>query len=413
MRKANPYQAWLLLTTCMLLMAVVFTAGITLPSMFVKPVAEALQVGRTPVTANMTITTVFAMLTAAFAGRYLTHGKIRRTMLVCITLDAAAFIGYSLFHKIQLFYMTSAVVGFCTTMLCTVPVPMLINNWFAKRIRGRVMAVAMTGSGLGAMALHPAVGYINEYWGWRYSYRLLGVVMLLVLLPAIVFTVYDFPAARGLNKAGADGEDAQAPEIARETEQVSVRALLRGRTFQTVFFVCVLYGLTTSLYNVNAVAYFTDSGLTQLQAAGLLSLSSASGIAGKLLLGAVSDRAGVKKGVDAGAAALLPGTCCMLAVGISTGFAFPSAILLGMGNALPTVGAPLLIAYLFGGVAFGTLNGIGQTAISMGVAAGSVLGSAVFDATGSYTAAWVLNVFLIMVAWILTRLPSVHAKIEG
>ncbi|MEL7604040.1 MAG: hypothetical protein AAGU77_12870 [Bacillota bacterium] len=47
MKEANPYQAWPLLMTCMLLMAVVFTAGITLPSMFVKPVAEALQVGRT------------------------------------------------------------------------------------------------------------------------------------------------------------------------------------------------------------------------------------------------------------------------------------------------------------------------------------------------------------------------------
>ena len=31
MKEAKPYRAWLLLMTCMLLMAVVFIAGITLP----------------------------------------------------------------------------------------------------------------------------------------------------------------------------------------------------------------------------------------------------------------------------------------------------------------------------------------------------------------------------------------------
>lgn len=413
MKKANPFQAWLLLATCMLLMAVVFTAGITLPSMFVKPVAEALQVSRTQVTANTTITTVSAMLTAAFAGRYLSRGNIRKTMPVCIILNAGAFIGYSLFYKIHMFYIASAVVGFCTTMLCTIPVPMLINNWFAKRIRGRVMAAAMAGSGFGAMALHPAVGYINEYWGWRYSYLLLGGVMLLVLLPAILFTVYDLPSDRGLTKASSDGEQAQALEAEEEGGMQSVRALLRSNAFRTAVFLCLLFGLTTSLYNVNAVAHFTDMGLTQVQAAGLLSLSSASGITGKLLLGALSDRAGVKKSVNAGAAALLLGTCCMLAMGKFAGFAFPAAVLLGMGNALPTVGAPLLIAYLFGNKLFGTINGIGQMTISLGVAAGSLLGSAVFDTTGSYETAWVLNIFLIIGVFAFSYLPSVHAKTEG
>jgi hypothetical protein len=49
MKETKPYQARLLLMTCMLLMAIVFTAGITLPSMFVKPAAETFQVDRTVV----------------------------------------------------------------------------------------------------------------------------------------------------------------------------------------------------------------------------------------------------------------------------------------------------------------------------------------------------------------------------
>lgn len=402
----------------MLLMAVVFTAGTTLPSMFVKPVAEALRVGRTQVTVNITISTISSMLTAAFAGRYLSQGKIRRTMLVCITINAAAFMGYSLFQRIGLFYMASAVVGFCTTMLCSLPVPMLINNWFENRIRGRVTAIAMAGSGIGAMLLHPLVGYINEYWGWQYSFRLLSCVMLLVVLPAIAFTVFDSPAIKGLAKADTNGGETETQaeheaehEAEHGAERSGMSAMLRNRVFQAMILICLLFGLITSLYNVNAVSYFTDAGLTQLQAAAMISVSSAMGIAGKLLLGTASDKAGIKRGIATGAVVLLLGTGCMLAVMISPGFVFPSAVLLGMGNALPTVGAPLLIAHLFGDEAFGTLIGVGQMFISLGAVAGSLMGSAVFDASGSYAFAWVINLFFIGSVWVLSRLPSVNKAI--
>lgn len=115
------------------------------------------------------------------------------------------------------FYLVGALQGFFAMGACTIPVTVLITNWFEKN-RGLMISIAMMGISLGGTFLSPFLSWTIGMFGWRRAYFILGAVSLCVLIPISAFIVRRspedvglFPYGHGEESSGKHGKNKSVP----------------------------------------------------------------------------------------------------------------------------------------------------------------------------------------------------------
>ena len=76
-------------------------------------------------------------------------------------------------------------------------------NWFDRK-RGLALGIALSGIGVGGIIIPPVVQHLVGAIGWRETYVVLGMVVLLVAWPAVYWWFRDHPADKGLSIDGVD-----------------------------------------------------------------------------------------------------------------------------------------------------------------------------------------------------------------
>ncbi|MBV7389148.1 MFS transporter [Enterococcus alishanensis] len=412
--KKSIYHGWFIVLTCMVIMAFVFAPRINLVGVFVQPLSESFGVSRTAVTLMMTIGTIVTMLGALFvAGKLFQKVKIKKVMTVAIVLEIIAFIGYALAPNIYVIYFFAVIGGFNGVCLTSIPISILINSWFGPKLRGRAMGIAMLGSGLGSMILNPVMGFIIQEFSWRWGYALIAVLNLIVTLPLILFTIANSPAEKNLEQIG-QVENTGTSAV----NGLSFKQARHTSIFWIMAFAFILYSAVSTIFNANGAAYYTDIGFTPIFAASLISFSSAALLVGKLILGEICDRTNAFTGAAIASMVMFFGVVLILVTSNIPSMGIPSAIVFGLGNALPTVTIPLLTAEMFGNLDYGQIVSKLNVASSFGAALGPILGSSFYDMTGSYSSAWYIVLFLMAGMTIITLIgktmtKQLHNKMEG
>jgi sugar phosphate permease len=217
----------------------------------------------------------------------------RRLMIAGILMAGGALIGLahaSTLAAFYLFYFFNA-LGY----VCGGPLPnqVLLSRWF-DAARGKAMGVAYLGIGIGG-ALVPLLAYwLTQSFGWRGALRGLGLLMIVIALPAALFVkepseVTGEPGASGRGFSGG-GSGARGPREAKPPP-ASIRPVLRSPAFYLL-----AIGSMASIGAVggtmqNLKLYLTlDRGLSQAAVAGTLSLILIGSIVGRLLMGWLADR---------------------------------------------------------------------------------------------------------------------------
>ena len=134
----------------------------------------------------------------------------------------------------------------------------------------------------------------------------------------------------------------------------------------------------------------------------MVSIYSGVGILGKLILGVVNDKFGVR------IATLYASLLCALAYFLmlfsgNYTFVFLMAIFFGLGNAIGTVLPPLMTSSIFNAKDYPKAYGIVQSALMLGMTSGSLLAATLADVSGTYQTAWIFLAVLsalIAVFWI-------------
>ena len=99
---------------------------------------------------NMTIIAACQMVMALFGGKIFVKFDVKKIMRISSILLAVGYFSYSLATSLPVFYLISVVVGFAMGGTTTMPLSLLIGNWFHQR-RGFAVGVAFMGSGIGGM----------------------------------------------------------------------------------------------------------------------------------------------------------------------------------------------------------------------------------------------------------------------
>lgn len=271
-----------------------------------------------------------------------------------------------------------------------VPVMALLPAWFAARRRGLATGIAVGGSSLGLMITGPLVPRILDRFGedgWRYSWFILGA--LVILLGVLAFALLrDRPEEKGLRPVAAE-TSAEAKDQGR-TSSLDWGRVYRSGAVWHLALVYIAFGFSYIIYATFFAKYLqAEGGYTKEAAGSLWAVVGWISIFCGLIWGTVSDLIGRKYGL---ALVYLVQAACyaVFALWRSPAGYTVSAILFGLTAwSIPGIVAATCGDYLGARLAPAAL-GFVTLFFGLGQAAGPSVAGAIADAMGSFSPAFLL-----------------------
>jgi MFS family permease len=385
------FYGWYIVAFCFVVNFIVFGISVNTFTVYVKPIQTDLGWSRGEISLAISLAAFALGLGAPFIGRLIDRTGARLVMATGAAVIGVCFILLSRAQSLPYFYTVFVVSGIGQGAATIIPISLVISNWFSVK-RGKALGAAMTGTGLGAMVMVPVSTWIVVHWGWRTSYAIMGCIILL-MVPLNLLLIRTRPSDMGLLPDG--GLD--APEEPVSAEGLNVPEALRTQAFWMIGAMMVLAGLVAMGVGVHLMPYLTDIGHTESRASLIIAVISGMTFLGKLGLGFIADRWGVRPAVALAFGLILLGILLLMgAEWLLVAFIF--AIVYGFGIGAPLVVNPALTAERLGLKHFGAVFGILTLLNTGGVALGAVLTGFIYDAAGSYIPALLLFVALTAVA---------------
>ena len=385
------FYGWYIVAACWVVNFVVFGISVNTFTVYVKPIQADLGWSRGEISLAISLSAVAMGLGAPFIGRLIDRIGARLAMAAGAAVIGVCMILLSRAQSLPYFYAMFIVSGLGQGAATIIPVSLVISNWFTA-MRGKALGIVMTGTGLGAMVMVPVSSWIVTNWGWRTSWSIMGCIILL-MVPLNLLLIRTRPSDRGLLPDGG----LVAPEKPASSEGLSVPEAVRTQAFWMIGAMMVLAGLVAMGVGVHLMPYLTDIGHAESRASLIIAIISGMTFLGKISLGFIADRWGVRPAVALAFGLILAGIVLLMGAG-ALPVAFVFAVVYGLGIGAPLVVNAALTAERLGLKHFGAVFGILTLLNTAGVAIGAVLTGFIYDAAGSYIPALLLFVALTAVA---------------
>ena len=389
-KESKIFYGWFIVLGCVLLTMTLVPPIMALSNKYLLYVTEDLGVSRSQFTLTNTIVQSLGIFFSPMVSKNLSKGNMKKIQVLSIIGFCVGYFGYSFATSIYHMYILAFLVGFCWLNCALMPVSMMVTNWFNKK-RGLAMSIAMAGIGAGGTVFSPIVTNLLENYGWRMTYRIMAVIILVVALPTALFIMKKKPEDMGLVALGADETPAATAKVAAAPAkklQITVK-----QSYTKAFFWLILLGIfCNSIINSGALGQFPPA-IQELHGpalqATIISLYSLVGIFGKLALGWINDKFGVIVSSIYGTTCFILAFIFMLMASNVT-MLYAMAVVFGLGNAIGTVSPPLITTEVYGKENYAEAYGIINSVSQVGLALGSLVVASIYDVSGSYTAAWIL-----------------------
>ena len=182
----------------------------------------------------------------------------------------------------------------------------------------------------------------------------------------------------------------------------SLRQVLRDSRFW-ILAVCYSLAVMAEMSAlIHQVAYAQDLKIDNVAAASSLGIIGIASILGRFFFGWMSDRIGDAKYASVIGFLLMAAGMFLLVKTTSVAMLFAYALLFGFGYGSIAVMMPFLLADRFGRYVLGSSYGV-LTFFSVGIggSAGPMIAGYIYDLTGSYNIAWLLNFADLLIATFL------------
>jgi MFS family permease len=356
---------------------VVFSFGV-----FAKAMGREFHSGRAKISLAFTIHNLTSALFVPLAGRWVDRYGPRGvllpfTALFGLVLVSSKILSDAIWELYVFYFVLGLVSGGAGAMSYT----NVISHWF-DRHRGLALSVMMLGMGLGAIVMPSVAQQLVATFGWRLSYCIFGLTVLLIPLPMLAVFLKERPENMGLLPDGAAESLISAP-IAVNEIGLTLREAVNTPAFWII--VSVLFLVTASVHAcfIHLPALLTDRGSTAQLAAFASSLLGIGLFVGRVGCGYLLDKFFAPRVAALLLSAVAVGIA-FLALGHTISTALIAAPLVGLG-----LGAEVdLVAYLtsryFGLRSYGAIFGLIWAVFGVSGGLGAYLMGFGFDKTGSY-----------------------------
>jgi len=339
-------------------------------AVFLRPITESTGWSHTAVSAAMTLN-FLAMGAAGFGWGALSDRIGPRPVVLAgaVLLGLGLFLASSAQSALAFQVSFGLLVGIAVGSFFS-PMIAAVMGWITER-RGLAVALVSVGVGVAPMTMSPFAAWLITQMDWRAALTVFAVLVWATLVPAALF-------ARRPPAAPA------AEQTAGEGAQMSLRDAFVSAPFVILaltFFACCAAHAGPIFHTVT---YAMTCGIAPLAAVTVYSVEGLAGLGGRLALGVLADRLGVKRVLIAG-----------LLIQAVAAFAFIFASRLGEFYAVAALfgfaygGVMPLYAVLareyFGQRILGAVFGAAAMVSSLGMALGPAIGGWIFDTFGRYT----------------------------
>jgi MFS family permease len=406
------YYGWIIVAVCFVVLTLISLVATSFPIFYV-PVLEDFNWSRGSTAIALSIHLILSGVAAPFAGGLIDRFGPRLVMPLGALLTGSALVLLSRSTALWQFYVSFglfAAIGSST--LHITPLTAVVSDWFVRH-RGTAISIVVAGPGAGQLVILPLLQNLIDRMGWRHTYLLFGLAVLIVPTALVLLFLYRRPSDRGLRakqelrlgKRGArvvsmveDGEviepktriDRRAEVVILDKNWVetdwTVGKAVRTQRFWALTLVMALVAVGFFLISVHLIAYLVDKGYSPLMAASVMGFQGLINIIGTLLGGMLGDRIGREKTLTLGMAMFI---ACIVLLNIGGFIVSPVciygfAVLYGIGYGMAFPALMASVADLFQGKHFGSILGVILLSGYFGAALGSWLGGFFFDLTHAY-----------------------------
>ena len=282
-------RSWWVFIGCCVLSLIGFGLIINTPGLYFTTLGEALHVSRTQIAFASSIMSFAALPSMLFAGRLMKIIDARILISVCIIGVSTLFFVQSFFGAVWQFYVSFALMGVLYVIPILLAPSVLLSNWFESKL-GTVMGIALGLSGIGGTIFNPVVSAFITNLGWRNSYRITALILLVCILPFALFVFKFRPdESKGEYAYGhIEGKAEKSSEDGAELPGLAAKKAFLTSTFILFAAVGVLLQIVAAVVQ-HISAHEISQGLTLEQGALVVSGIMLGAATGKASIGILLD----------------------------------------------------------------------------------------------------------------------------
>ena len=410
MRPWGIYYGWIIVAVGLVSMA--FWTGIRSSfSIFYVALLEDFSWSRGEAAGVQSLALISYAILAPLVGGLIDRFGPRRVIVPGILILSSGLILSGSIETLTQFYIYYGVVaGAGITCIAIVSYSAILAHWFEKN-RGLASGIAVSGMGLGSFLMVPLSQHSISLWGFRFTFVLLGILVLIVLLPLNGIFLRHKPQELGLYP---DGLEASAPpfeggkrhtenSIDMETDDWTLGKAIGTRRFWALVLFPFFAFIGLFIIHVHNVKFLVDQGIDKMTAAYIYAMIGIISSGFRIFWGWLSDRIWREITYSLGTLCICLGIGSLLLMEITgqKALSYPFFIFFGIGWG---VTAPLFIsiaADLFKGKGFGLIYGIVEGGIGIAGAIGAWIAGFLFDMTHSYQWAFLLGIIAVLLSGLL------------
>jgi MFS family permease len=348
--------------------------GVLLPEML--PVLGVSKAGAGVVYSSFFVAyTVFSPVLGLLGDRYNSRALI--SIFVGLLGAGALLMAFSTSVLQASIFFALAGVG---SAACWAPVTAVARRWTDEKNKGRTLSLIDVGSALGIIAAGAALPALVAAGDWTLGWIILGVAGLAVAVLDIVFLRHS-PA----------GSRPTGPPYSGTAVQAALAGLLRDSRFWLIGLAYLLTGFAIIIPFTFLTTYAVEEMSFSFAAAGgLLTTIGVSAIAGKLVLGPLSDRVG-RLPVILLCAALIAAGALGMALGRVGALPYLSTAVFGLGYGAAWALYAAVASDYFPGEMTGSIVGLWTVYLGVGSIVSPVVAGWLADRTGTLAWSFVLS----------------------
>ena len=281
----------------------------------------------------------------------------------------------------------------------------LTSKWFRKH-RSTAIGIIAAGPPMGAMILIPLSQQLIDLFGWKSTWMVLGLLILLLAIPLTYLIIREKPEDLGLMQDGEENNNLvekatsaspkDAPLATHDWKQALKSPLLWQ--LSGAYFVC---GFTTGIISTHFVPYAIEKGYSPSLAATVFGVMSGLNVIGVLTAGKLGDRFQRKnllaiiyalRGVGYALLLISPGLVGLWGFAILAGFSWIATV-------PPTTA---LTADVYGLKNIGILSGVIFMLHQFGGGLSIQMAGELRDLTGSYDVPFLIAAVLLAIASVVS-----------
>ncbi|WP_332274577.1 MFS transporter [Bacillus velezensis] len=211
------------------------------------------------------------------------------TFVVGVSFVLTSFVN----HPWQLFILYGIVISVGVGGASNVAATVVVTNWFNEK-RGLAFGIMEAGFGAGQMLLVPGSLILIQWFNWKLTVVILGLLLMVIVFPVILLFLRNHPGEMGLSPMG--GFMKAEAESEQHTAHFSVWTVFCKKQFWFLILPFAICGFTTTgLMDTHLIPFSHDHGFSTSVTSAAVSVLAGFNILGIIISGIAADRWSSKK----------------------------------------------------------------------------------------------------------------------